>query len=178
MAKIVLDLDSIVVDLMPAWLNDYNARFNDNATMDTFLSWDMHKYVKGGKAIYGFINVPGFFRHLPFVPGAEAAVKELVARGHEIWLVSSAVFPCNYPDKVEWVAQYLPMIPKRQLAIMDAKEQIHADILVDDGPHNAEAYKKAHPNAKVMTLRYLYNQDCPAYDVVADSWEQLLKELP
>lgn len=176
--KIILDLDSIVVDLMPAWLNDYNARFDDNATMDTFLTWDMHKYVKGGKAIYSFINVPGFFRHLPFVPGAEAAVKELVARGHEVWLVSSAVFACNYSDKVEWMAQYLPMIPKRQTALMDAKDEIEADILVDDGPHNAEAYKKRWPKAKVMTLGYRYNESCPYYDVVAGNWERLLEALP
>jgi 5'(3')-deoxyribonucleotidase len=176
--KIVLDLDSIVVDLMTPWLAAYNAAHDDNATMETFTTWDMHKHVKGGKAIYGFINRPGFFRHLAFVDGAEAAVKELVRRGHEIWLVSAAVFSCNYSDKVEWMAQYLPMIPKRQTALMDSKDEIHADVIIDDGPHNAKAYKLRHPGAKAMTLRYPYNQDCSAYDVIADSWEQLLQELP
>lgn len=175
--KIILDLDSIVVNLIQPWLHSYNLAYADNLKVEDILTWDTHKYAKAGKAIYGVLNQPGFFRYLGFVPGAEAAVKELVARGHEVWLVSSAVYPCNYSDKVEWMAEYLPMIPKKQTAMMDAKAEIHADVLIDDGPHNAEAYKKAHPNAKVMTLRYAYNKDCPYYDVIADSWEQLLKEL-
>jgi hypothetical protein len=110
--KIVCDLDSIVVDLMTPWIASHNAVHADDATIETFTSWDMHRHVAAGVKIYSIINQPGFFRHLQMLPGAEAGLKELVGRGHEVWLVTAASFACNYGDKVEWMAQYLPFIPK------------------------------------------------------------------
>jgi 5'(3')-deoxyribonucleotidase len=182
--KIVCDLDSIVVDLMTPWIASHNAVHVDDATIETFTSWDMHRHVAAGVKIYSIINQPGFFRHLQMLPGAEAGLKELVGRGHEVWLVTAASFACNYGDKVEWMAQYLPFIPKQQTAIMHAKHEIHADVLIDDGPHNAEAYRRAHPKAKILTIGYPYNKNCPDYDVVAGSykdteaaWKIILQEL-
>jgi 5'-nucleotidase len=183
--RIICDLDSIVVDLMSAWLRDYNAAHNDSATEENFLTWDMHKHVKGGKAIYGIINQPGYFRHLPMLPGAEDALKTLVRRGHEVYLVTAASFPVNYVDKIEWCAEYLPFIDKKNVVVAHAKHIIPADAIIDDGPHNAEAYRKAHPNAQVLTIGYPYNKSCPHYtDILgyytdtASAWAEILELLP
>lgn len=168
--RILVDMDSILVDLMGPWLAEHNARQGDDLTVDRILTWDTHLYAKGEKAIYEVLEKPGLFRNASPLPGGLEAVKTLHDRGHEIFVVTAAVFPNNMAEKAGWFHEHLPFLGKRRFIIAHEKHLLPGDVLIDDGPHNATAYRAAHPNATIATIGYEYNKDCPAYDLVAGDW--------
>lgn len=183
--RIILDMDSILANLDVPWVAEINRRFGDSLTVDDVVTWDMHTLSKGGVAVYDILATPGFFRSLKPHAGSIEAARELVARGHEVHVVTASEFEAAASEKVGWFHEHLPFLGKRRLWIGHDKHMLHADAIVDDGPHNAKAYKEAHPNAKVLTISYPYNKDCPHYDVIAPdhndtvaAWETILKELP
>lgn len=185
MRRILIDMDSITVDLMTPWLREHNARQDDDLTVDRILTWDTHLYAKGGNAIYDVLKKSGLFRYANPLPGAVEAIRTLHERGHEVFMVTAAVFPINFGEKAEWFHEHLDFLGKRRLVFAHEKHLLPGDALIDDGPHNATAYRAAHPGAKILTIGYPYNKDCPAYDLVAGdwrdpaaAWELILKELP
>lgn len=182
--RIILDMDSILADLMTDWLGIYNKLHDDDLTLDRIMSWDTHLYAKAGKAVYEVLKTPGLYKNLKPLPGAVEATRTLAER-HDVLVVTAAVEPVNFSEKAEWFNEYLPFLSKHQFMIGHKKYRIEADALVDDGPHNAEAYRVAHPGAKILTIGYNYNIGNPAYDVVAgdwrdtaSAWKKILEELP
>lgn len=182
--KILFDMDSILADIGTDWYAQYNETYGDNLDMDMVKTWNTHEYAKHGTAIYTILERKGFFRNLKPIPGALEAVQKVLDKGHTVKIVTAAEFPINYSEKVEWFKEKLPQLKKRDLYMMHEKHEIHADVLIDDGPHNAEAYRKAHPNAKILTIGYPYNENCTAYTLIAGSykdpvaaWELILKEI-
>lgn len=182
--RIILDMDSILADILPAWLDESNRLFGERLTVADVTDWDMSKLSKGGKAIFGILAKPGFFSALKPIPGAIEATKALHDSGHEVFVVTAAEFPCNFSEKAEWFREHLPFLGKRRFVMAHEKHLLAADAIVDDGPHNAEAYKKAHPHALAMTIGYAYNRDCPHYDLIAGdhsdtraAWAQITERL-
>ena len=51
----------------------------------------------------------GFFRHLPPMPGAVAALSALQAAGHEVVICTAPINEYQYcvPEKYEWVEEHL-----------------------------------------------------------------------
>jgi 5'(3')-deoxyribonucleotidase len=104
------------------------------------------------------------------LPGAIDAVKHLHDSGHTVYVVSAPIHAISYGEKVEWVEQWLPFLGKKRTILAHDKHIIPADWLIDDAPHNAEAYRRANPNSKIATITYPYNQGCPEFDLLAESW--------
>lgn len=167
--RVLVDLDSIVFDIMGAWLAEANRRFGDRLTVADITSWSWHELSKGGHEIYKILEEPGFFRNLRPYPGAVEGVREINSR-HRLKIVTAADHVPSYSEKAASVRQHLPFLTKRQLVVMHDKHEIHADYIVDDAPHNAEAYKEAHPNATTIAIGYPYNVGCPHIDVFAGDW--------
>jgi 5'-nucleotidase len=181
--RIILDMDSILADIETPWLAECNRRFGDNLTVADITTWDLHKLSKGGKKVYDILGEEGFFRRLEPIPGALVAA-ELLAGSHDVHVVTACEFPFAAKEKVEWFHEHLPFLGKRRLWIGHEKHMLKADVIVDDGPHNAVAYRAAHPDALIMTIGYGYNKDCPAYDLIAGdfsdargAWAEILERL-
>lgn len=168
--RIICDLDSIVFDVMTPWLDEVNRRFGDNLTIADIDSWNWHEKSRGGFKIYDIIAEPGFFRNLKPLDGAIEGVRKLIERGHDVFIVSACDTPFAAAEKVESVREHLPFISNRRLIFAHEKHLLNADCIIDDGPHNAEAYRVVHPDSKILTIGYPYNQGHPAYDVISGDW--------
>ena len=183
--RILVDMDSILVDTLSAWLAEHNEAQGDTITIEQVSHWDFHSIAKGGKALYEPLARPGFYRALKPLPGGVEAVQELLRRGHEVFIVSTSMHPLALAEKAEWCAEYLPFLDQKHVVFAHEKHIIVADAIIDDGPHNATAYAKAYPSAKVLGIGYPYNKDCPHYTLLAGDWRdpaaawaQILEELP
>jgi hypothetical protein len=78
----------------------------------------------------------------------------------------------------------LPSFSKKEIVLTGSKHLIDGDVLIDDSPHNAEAYRKAWPESKILTIKYPYTLGCKAYDLIANNylhtdvaWETILDYL-
>lgn len=185
-AVVIVDLDGIVADLLTPWLEAYNDLYDDSLEIHHVLSWDIHKYVKPecGKKIYGLIGEPNFYNRVPALDGAVEGVNQLIADGHEIFMCSAvAVAPGQTPGKYQWVERNFPNFDPHRLVMCSHKYLLHGDVIIDDASHNILDYKKHHPEAQAVAIKYPYNQeiypvvDCLAYDCYRprQAWEQIVE---
>src|SRR5882672_4340257 len=158
---VLVDMDSITVDLMGPWLDAYNTKVRAPTSpvlkLENITTWDMHKLVPETFAIYKIIEEPGFFRHLPALPGALAGIQALLAAGHDPFLLTAA--SGNAPsDKAHWVLQYADFLKDRMIIThgKTPKGLITGNVLIDDGPHNISGFRKANPKAFITGIEYAY----------------------
>ena len=168
--RVLVDMDSILADILIPWLRYLNEEHGEDMTVEKVVSWNMHENApKAGLKAYDVFKREGFFRNLPEIPGAIEGVKSFVDAGHDVFVVTAAETSVSFKEKVEWFHQHLPFLGKRRLIIMHEKHLLPADVLIDDAPHNAEAYHNEHPDAFITTLKYPYNRDCKYYDFIPRS---------
>lgn len=181
--RVLIDMDSTIVDLMSPWLHQYNLAHDDNLTIEDILTFDLHEHAKGGVAIYDVLKQYGFFALLQPYPGAIAAV-EKIAKHHDVYIVSAATEgPCA-SEKLAWVKKWLPFLSNKQVILAHHKHLVQGDVLIDDGPYNAVSYREAHPDAEIYGIYFPYNKDCNAfttlfyrYDEPERAWKDISHRL-
>lgn len=161
--RILVDIDGITADNMPAWLLRIYERTGILALMSDLTSWEIHKCPPLNQLreeqIFDILNEPGFTFGLPPLGGAVANLKLLQEAKNEIYFVTARFGPVGMPETVSWVRRHFPwMNPTRQLVFAHDKSIIDADVLIDDRPENLLAYKAVHPKAHLITIDYPYNQ--------------------
>ncbi|MFC0213105.1 5'(3')-deoxyribonucleotidase [Paenibacillus chartarius] len=155
--RLLIDMDSVIVDLMSVWFDKYNADYNDHLSVDALLSWNTELYVKPecGEKIYEYLDETGLFRALQPLPHAIDVLQRLKAN-HDIVIVSSSRTHA-FSDKEFWVEQHLPFIGKTNLIFSHRKELICGDLLFDDAPHNLKAFSGT--GRLAVAMDYPYNRD-------------------
>lgn len=187
---VVCDMDCIVVDLMNPWLALWNMRGGRQVGMEEITIWNTAALF--GKAFSDVIDEPGFFRHLPALPGALAGLLSMLNDGHNVTLVS-ACSERAASDKIAWIKEYAPFMKDRAFLSVGKtlKAQVEGDVLIDDGPHNLVAYQEKRPDALTICVEYPYNvsdpqmsklnrgrhADCGSWRDPAHAWSRILSAV-
>ncbi len=183
---ILCDLDSIVADLLPKWVQLYNDEFNETLSIDKITTFDLSSCVPSERLpkMYSFIS-GDTMASLPPVAGAIETLKKLQDEGHQIHIVSAYTpdQPETATEKVKWVKLHMPWLNTRYITLMSQKHLIVGDVLIDDRPHTIEAYRQMPhgEDALLCTIAYPYNKcvehiyDCYALDYKhqAEAWKQI-----
>jgi len=156
MARILVDMDGVLCDLIDKWFSLYNAEYGDRLHVDALAEWGPHRYARAGKAIYKYLTRPGFFRDLKPIPGAIEGVRALLARGHDVVVVTAA--RRGHGDKLFWIREHLPFLPRDNVVFAHRKELVRGDVLFDDAPHNLKAFE---PYGTPVAMAYRYNEGLP-----------------
>jgi len=156
MKTLLIDMDSVICDLMSPWHKRYNEDFNDNLTIERLKCWDSAKYVKPecGEKIYDYLYEPGLFLNLKEIPNAIEVLRRLSEK-YEILIVTSSVSTA-FAEKEQWVEKHLPFIGKKNIVFTHRKEMVRGDLLFDDAPHNLESFKTTGRIA--IAMDYPYNR--------------------
>jgi 5'(3')-deoxyribonucleotidase len=159
MTTLLIDMDSVICDLMTVWHERYNRDYDDVLTVEKLKSWSSEKYVKPecGIKIYDYLKEPGLFLKLKPLPNA-IDVLERLNRHYDILIVTSSLLSA-YGEKELWVEEHLPFIGKQNLIFSHRKDMIVGDLLFDDAPHNLEAF--ASTGRTAVAMDYPYNWDTP-----------------
>nr|WP_235885727.1 5'(3')-deoxyribonucleotidase [Paenibacillus cymbidii] len=173
LTTLLVDMDSVIVDLMSEWHRRYNERYHDTLSVAKLRSWDSEIYVKPecGVKIYDFLDEPGLFLELQPLPGAIDALRRL-KRSHDVVIVTSSR-TYAYTDKELWVERHLPFIGKRNLIYSHRKELICGDLLFDDAPPNLEAFRGS--GRLAVAMDYPYNRDVDVPRV--SDWQEFEQAL-
>lgn len=160
--RIIVDLDSIVVDFMEGLWDSIEAEHGIRGTTDTVTDfYGLHKGLpddfKGDTNSH--FHRPGFFEGLQPLAGAIEGLKRLTAAGHEIVIASSHCTPHSAAEKILWCKEQLPFVDQKKIFIGHSKYMISGDVLIDDHIANAKAFREAQPNALILTIAYPYNKD-------------------
>lgn len=185
MAKtIVSDIDSTLADILTPWLDWYNKLSGDSLRPSDVKSWQLRDCVQPEFAdrMDDFLLTRPF-RDLQPYPGAVEAIREWHEAGHDIQIVtwSSLDTDNNHFDKAQWFKRTFPFLDTGQLAFINRRYRIPADIFIDDKPKAILAYAEKWPDATIWGLGHPYTRAvadkmdaCPAVD---DAWPYFMRRL-
>jgi 5'(3')-deoxyribonucleotidase len=148
---VLVDVDDVVADLVPAWLADYNRAYSDILTPEDIKSWDMTDWVSGecGAKIYEFLNDHTIYDRIVPVPGAHMGVTRLRAMGHRVVFVTSAS-ALNTGLKLTWLIKhgFLTGQPWAQHDFVAAHDKylVRGDVIIDDRIENVTQF----PGGKII----------------------------
>lgn len=161
--RILIDLDGIVADTLPYWLQRIANQSKIVAQVEDITQWGMHLCPPldkvDAKLIYGLLQDQYFTIQIPLMYGAKQALEKLIADGHEIYLVTARHGPVSMPQTIEWVKKHLPFIDaEKQIIFAYNKRLIPADVIIDDKAETLIEYGYHHPKALRMAIKYEYNK--------------------
>ena len=135
---ILVDMDDVLEQLLDAMIRYNNARYGSCTTLEDVREWDLTKAFPTltPEQAYSSEFDKSFWKSVKPMPGADEALRTLLARGHEIYVVTASIYQ-TIPEKLDDVLfRYFPYIDEAHVIITSRKQMIRGDILVDDGPHN------------------------------------------
>ncbi len=139
--SIGIDLDSTLNCLVEYWLEVYNIEYDDCLTPEDITGWDMQQFVKEscGPKIYDYILRPGTFTNL-MVQSYSQKVTKFLSQYYDLYIVTAYHWK-NCADKAQWIIEHFSHIDSDRIIFCNNKGLICTDYLIDDGPHNLEAFK-------------------------------------
>ncbi len=136
--KILIDMDDVLEQLVPAWVEYMNVHYGTNTKPEDVCDWNMTLAFPtvSPDIVYKAPLHDDFWDDVKPMPGADEALKKLIAEGHEIYVVTASYYQ-TLPVKMDNVLfKWFPYLKWEQVIISSNKQIIAGDILIDDGPHN------------------------------------------
>lgn len=171
---LLIDMDSVLVDLMTEWHYRYNIDYNDSLHVSKIDSWHMERYVKPecGLKIYDYLHQPGLFAKLKPLPGAIETFTRLYEK-YPMFIVTTSPHTA-FQDKLLWLETNLPWFPTTRVIFTHHKEQIRGDLLFDDSPVNLSQFQATGRVAVAMDYPYNRSLICPR----VTNWLEFEEQLP
>lgn len=167
-----IDLDSTLNCLNEKWLEDYNRDYNDTMTMEDITHWDWHDLVKPecGKKLYHYLGIPQYFYNLGVKEDSQEVTRWILEH-FDIYVVTAyGKYVETAPDKFRWLREYFPHIDERNVIFMNDKSKLRTDFLIDDGPHNIEAFL-----GLGIVVDYAYNRYLDKSIPRVRNWKEIQK---
>ncbi len=165
--KIIVDVDAIITDTLPAWLQRIYETTGIRAYPQDIKKWNLYENAPLNQVaiadLLAPLNEPRFTVNLPMMADANVFLKKLYDAGHDISIVTARHGKICMPETIEWFEQMMPWLNiHKKLWFIHDKHRITADVIIDDKAEYLIDYKNAHPNAHLITIDYPYNQHAPA----------------
>jgi 5'(3')-deoxyribonucleotidase len=170
---IILDVDSVLVENIPALLERYNEWYDDSVTKEDILDWDISQFLKHGTDVNALFADPTLYQRAQPVSGALEAVNYLRERRCRI-IFATIPWPGTEGAKLKWLLDHGFTTDKREYAEVQDKSVLIADaLLVDDNPKNLDDY-----GGFGFLFAQPWNARSRGFKQVIQSWEAFLEEAP
>ena len=141
---IVMDVDDVLTRTNQCVVELYNAKHGTQMAIEDIQEWDLHKVEIPHTSIMEIFNIPGFFRDLPLMAGAQIVINRLLDDGHEIF-IATAIDSSGVADRAAFLREFFPRIKEENIMYIQRKDRIACDIMLDDGLHNLANTLAAYP---------------------------------
>lgn len=178
--RIGVDIDGVISDSYPAWLQQLNRHFGKNITV--IEDYEMHLVFDvphEDMSDFFVHNMEQVFMQPKPVAGARAGIEELIAAGHEIIYVTART-PEEEEITLRWLTKH--EIPHEQVLFTGLKSKLSLveswgmDVFIEDYMVNASEI--ASIGVPVFLLNTSYNQGkLPAGVVRCDDWADILEGI-
>lgn len=137
--RILVDVDCVVLDLMPVWLDRYNADYNDTLTVDRITEWNIEKFVKPecGMRIYKYLEQPDLYDNVRTIGGAWLTIKEFLQEKNEVIYVSAGFYPA---PKIKCLQRNGLEVNESNFIATARKDCVFGAVLIDDNPKNINEF--------------------------------------
>ena len=155
--KIAFDLDDILIDTIPAWLNALNERHGTNKKSEDIKSWSISNFFKDDiekgiitkEEIYYPLFEDDFWKTVKPIEGMYNSLVELKnLNDYEIYIVTASNYQTIKSKLDNCVLKYYgDIISSDNIIIANDKSMINAGILVDDYFRNINNFLKRNPRS-------------------------------
>ncbi len=165
--KILVDMDGIVTDTLPAWLKRIYELTGVSVEPEKIQKWNLCDNPPldklDHKLIVDILNEKDFNINLPQMADATHYLKRLHDAGHDISIVTARHGITCISETIQWLEIMMPWfnVAKKTWFCYE-KHRIIADVLIDDKAENLIEYRKMHPNAHLITIDYIFNKHAPS----------------
>jgi len=168
-----VDMDGVLTDFFGSVFDRYFEATGVRYTPDDLKAHEISSLV--GKEEYfnrvePIYNKPGFFADLKPYPGAIETMREVIAEGHSVEIVTAPTL-IYHPiakrrvingrvaaEKIDWLARHLPEVAERNVTITKDKTNVDGDVFVEDSAHNFVPWAQAHPKGLVYVVARPWNE--------------------
>ena len=173
---ILLDQDGVLADFERAFVEAWRTRFPERrwvAVEDRRTFYVRDDYPAELRAdVESIYHSAGFYRSLPVIPGAVAAVAELQSLGHDVRICSAPLTAYRHcvAEKFEWVEKHFGAEFVDRLVLTKDKTLVRGDVLVDDRPAVLGALN---PTWRHVVFDQPYNRDALGARLDWNNWSLL-----
>jgi len=135
--RILVDWDDCLNDLVDQLLILYEKRFAEHIDKESITNFDLSESLppEQSSKLYSLFIDEELWKSVKVQPGAAKAVQEMIADGHEVFIVTATDYR-NVVWKMEWLQKNLPFFPIQNVIITSQKHLLAADYLIDDNLDN------------------------------------------
>lgn len=130
-----VDVDDVIANLVPRWLEYYNFDHDDNLKEEDIKSWAISRYTKIGDKIYDYLKLPSLYDDIIPIAGSIFGVSQLRKMGFNIVFVTAAT-PEQSGRKYKWLCDYGMIKHRKEYVEALDKSIIKTDYLIDDNPEH------------------------------------------
>lgn len=135
---VLIDIDDVLIDLLPAWVAWLNERYNKNVDYTKINQWDMMAFypLLSRREVFAPLGDMLFWSTVKPKKDAEKYLKMTIKQGFHCYLCSATHYETIEPKYKLVINKYFPFISWDDIIITSHKEMVNGDILIDDGLHN------------------------------------------
>src|SRR3990167_1533324 len=168
---VACDMDDVVANLVPAWLELYGKLTGDIISPESITSWNIGQFARDPTTFYQVLDRSDLFRFLDPVAGSIEGINRL-SETSDIYFLTDGQAKYAASEKQAWVDTHFPQLSRKRVIISSAKHLIKADILIDDSPRHLSAFP-----GYTLKFNRPWNTGVAA-NWNASSWEELTNLWP
>jgi 5'(3')-deoxyribonucleotidase len=186
--KIGIDLDEVLVDFLPAFIEYHNATYHTSLKRDDFFSYQYYEVFGGTleetmRKVYDFHQTP-YFKNMKPIAGTQEAIS-LLKEGNELFIITSRQDSVK-EITIQWINEYFPnsfndiILTNNHSFSGDVKTKreycdlLKIDALIDDQVYYA--LECLAPNRKIFLLDCPWNQSAELPPGISRvySWQEII----
>lgn len=174
---ILVDLDDVIDDLLPAWVDVLNELFNTSVDYRTITDWHMQKAFPFAtdEQIYESLKEVELWKKIKPVYGAQEYLQKLEQDGFTVKICTASAPEC-YAMKYEYfLKKYFAFISWKDIIAAHDKQLIKGNILLDDNINNLLG---GDYQGILFTRSYNEQYDADKYGLIrVYSWAEFYKHV-
>lgn len=182
--KILIDMDDVMEDLLGAWLDWLNKKYNILVTKSDIKTWSMHKcfekYVNDGtmnvQDIYDPLYTSEFWDTVKPKDNAVELVKMLNDK-YEIYVATASHYKTIESKVDRCLFKYFDFLNWNQVITIHNKSMLRGDVLIDDNYDNIKSFVESSDNAFgiLVTAEYNKNEELSNRMFRANTWGEIVR---
>lgn len=135
---ICVDMDDTIENLLPAWLNWLNSKYNHTKKVGDVKEWEMDKVYPNltWNQIFEPLTTREFWKTVQPKQDAIEYLQKLKDEHQDIKIVTSARYDTFQYKIEEVILKHFPMINYHDIILSYNKPMINCDIMIDDNINN------------------------------------------
>lgn len=174
--KIAFDLDDVLIDMIPVWLDTINSRFGTNKKAENIKSWSITNFFKNEiekgiltkEDIYAPLYEDDFWKHVKPIDGMHDMLLVLKKLGFNMYISTASNYKTIKSKLDNCVMKYYgDIFNNDNIILVKDKSLINADIMVDDYFGNINNFLKAN-SGKIGIIKNTPHSDID-YDALENT---------